>query len=100
MQTVESAHDVPFVTLLVVHPVAGLQPSVVQGFESLHVGGVPGVHVPPWQVSAPLQAFPSEHGVPLLAGACWQPLTASQLSTVHGSLSLQFNELPAVHVPP
>ena len=34
-----------------VQPAIGSQPSIVQGFPSLQVGGVPGVQVPPWQVS-------------------------------------------------
>jgi hypothetical protein len=49
------------------HPVAGLQESVVQTLPSLHTSGVPPVQVPFWQVSAPLQRFPSLHDVPFAA---------------------------------
>lgn len=73
-------------------PVAGLQLlllSVVQALPSLQVTGVPGAQRPPWQVSAPLQALPSEQ---LLVLFVWtQPCCAVQVSLVQGLLSLQFS---------
>ena len=46
LQTLASAHDVPFVTGVVVQPKAGLQLSVVQTLPSLQTSGVPAVQVP------------------------------------------------------
>ena len=46
LQRFESAQDVPFVTGVVVQPVAGLQPSVVHTLPSLQTIGVPAVHTP------------------------------------------------------
>jgi hypothetical protein len=60
---------------------------------------MPGTQALFWQVSIPLQAFPSEHDVPLATAVCWQPATASQPSTVHGLPSLQLGGVPAVQVP-
>ena len=45
-------------------PVSGLHVSVVQALPSSQVGAVPGAHAPAWQVSSPLQASASGHGVP------------------------------------
>jgi hypothetical protein len=50
-----------------VQPVA-VQASVVHALLSSQLSGVPGVHTPAWQVSRPLQAFPSEHDAPLGTG--------------------------------
>jgi hypothetical protein len=99
LQALPSEHDVPFVTGVAVHPVAALQPSVVHGLPSLHVSGVPAVHVPPWQVSPPLQALPSEHDEPFATAGFWQPAIASQVSLVHGFPSLQLSGVPAAQVP-
>ena len=63
-----SEQDVPFGTGEVLQPVAGLQKSFVQEFPSLQIGGAPGLHTPPRQVSAPLQALPSEQEVPFATG--------------------------------
>jgi hypothetical protein len=73
------------VTGAVAQPVVGLQLSVVHAFPSLQVSAVPGVQVPDWQVSAPLQTFPSEHDVPLVTGVFVQVLVGmSHTSVVHG----------------
>src|SRR5262249_5591437 len=45
-------------------PVAASHESSVQGLPSLHTRGVPGVQLPAWQVSTPLQALPSLQLVP------------------------------------
>jgi hypothetical protein len=78
-------------------PLAVLHVSSVQGLPSLHVSGVPGWQEPPEQVSAPLHALPSPHG--LLFGALTQPKAALQVSVVHTLLSLQFRGTP-VQTPP
>jgi len=54
--------------------------------------GAPFVH------ASVVHAMPSS-GITLLSTACPQPITASQLSTVHGLLSLQLTALPPVHIP-
>jgi hypothetical protein len=47
--------------------------------------GMPAAHTPaPSHVSAPLRTLPSEQLVPLEAGACTTPTSASHESTVHG----------------
>src|SRR5207245_2407709 len=51
-------------------------------------------------VSAPLHTLPSLHEVPFASTVCWHPATGSQVSAVHGLLSLQSRPGPAVHTPP
>jgi hypothetical protein len=99
LQTVPSAHGVPFRTGTWVHPKAGSQLSVVQTLESLQLSAVPGVHAPFWQVSLPLQTLPSVHELPLATLLLWQPAIGSQLSAVHGLPSLQLRAVPVVQVP-
>jgi hypothetical protein len=99
LQTFPSEHEVPFSTADVVHPVAGLQPSVVHTLPSLQTSGVPPAHAPPWQDSGPLQTLPSEHAVPLATGVVVQPDVGLQESVVHGFESLQTSGVPAVHAP-
>jgi hypothetical protein len=99
LQTVLSAHDVPFGNGLVVQPKTGSQPSVVHGLPSLQVSGVPGVQVPAWQVSLPLHRLPSVHDVPLGTAGCWHPLTGWQLSAVHALPSLQTSGAPLAQEP-
>jgi hypothetical protein len=99
LQTVASAHDVPFATGGFWQPATGSQLSLVHGLPSVQLGAVPGVHVPDWQVSAPLQTLASAHDVPFVTLACWQPATGSQLSVVHGLPSLQLRAVPAVQMP-
>jgi len=99
LQTLPSLHEVLLATATVWQPVDGLQVSVVQALPSLQLRAAPGVHVPPWQVSAPLHWSPSLHAVPLVTGTVWHPVAASQLSTVQALPSLQVRADPAVHVP-
>ena len=68
LHTVVSAHDVPFVTAVFRQPKTGSQLSVVQTFESLQFGAVPGAHVASRQISGPLQKLPSEQPVPFVTG--------------------------------
>jgi hypothetical protein len=82
-----------------VQPLTGLQESAVHALPSSQLSAVPAVHVPLWQVSAPLHTVPSAHEVPLARLACRQPVTGSQLSVVHALLSLQLSAVPAVHAP-
>jgi hypothetical protein len=76
-----------------------LHESVVQGLASLHVSGTPAVHTPPTQVSAPLHALPSGHGVASGAVLCPQPVVGSQVSVVQGFPSLQLSAVPAMQTP-
>src|SRR5438132_564516 len=83
-----------------VQPRSGSQASIAPPLQS---SGVPAVHRPDWQVSAPLHKLPSGHGVPFGATTCWQPAVGSQVSTVHGFPSLQLSarlwvQLPVWHV--
>jgi hypothetical protein len=99
LHALPSGHGVPFDTGVVVHPVEGLQPSVVHALPSLQLGGVPAVQVPDWQVSAPSQASPSEHEVPFVTAVLTQPVAGLQESVVHGLPSLQLGAVPAVQLP-
>src|SRR5262249_33831370 len=96
LQTVASAQAVPSATLTCLQPVTGSQLSVVQGLPSLQLRAVPAAHTPPWQVSAPLQTFPSLHAVPFSRGGFAQPVTGSQLSAVQGFESSQLMGGPAM----
>jgi hypothetical protein len=51
-----------------VHPLTGLQASVVQALPSSQSSGVPAAHTPLWQVSVPLQTVVSAHDVPFATG--------------------------------
>ena len=73
--------------------------SVVQGLASAQLRADPGVQAPAWQVSAPLHTFPSLHDVPFATARLRQPATGSQLSVVHGLLSLQLSGAPGEHTP-
>src|SRR5438132_1466888 len=73
--------------------------SVVHGLLSLQLRAVPAVQTPAWQVSAPLHAFPSLHDLPFASAVCWHPATGSQVSVVHGLLSLQLSGVPAAQTP-
>jgi hypothetical protein len=82
---------------VVVQPLAGLQESVVQPLPSLQTSAVPARQAPALHVSAPLQALPSPHAVPLAAaGNVHMPLL--QAFVVHGLLSLHW--LDVVQLPP
>jgi hypothetical protein len=70
----------------------------VQGLLSLHTIAVP-AQTPPLQVSLVVHALPSSHEAVLLAWT--QPVAGSQLSSVHGLLSSQFNApVPGWQLPP
>jgi hypothetical protein len=85
VQALPSLHGA--VLLVKMHPDVGLQVSSVHGLLSLHTNDVPGLQIPPPQVSPVVQAFPSLHGAVL---SVWtQPVCGLQLSSVHGLLSLQ-----------
>src|SRR5262249_2376556 len=71
------------VLLAKTQPVAGSQPSVVQGFPSSHTGGAPAVQLPARHVSAPLHASPSLHDVPSGLAGC-VAARPSETSRVHG----------------
>jgi hypothetical protein len=98
LQTLPSAHDVPFSTGVLVQPNTGSQESVVQTFASLQLMGVPAVHVPAWQVSLPLQTLPSRQAVPFSTGVFAQPVTGAQESVVQTLESLQLSALPGAQV--
>jgi hypothetical protein len=67
---------------------------------AVHVTGVP-LHVPLWHTSPVVQLLPSLHVAALFV--CMQPFARSQLSSVHGLLSLQemalLEQAPFMHVP-
>jgi hypothetical protein len=99
LHALPSSHAVPSATDLKLHePVAASQLSVVQVLPSSQVLAVPAVHTPAWHLSA-VQRFASTSQLPVLLAVCLQPVTGSQLSSVHGSPSLQ-SVLPVpAHVP-
>ena len=100
LQILASAQDVPASTALCVTPLTESQLSEVQGLPSSNVGGVPRTQVPPaLQVSLPLQALPSEQGVPTATGLCATPVTGSQLSAVQGFWSSIVNGVPGIQDP-
>jgi hypothetical protein len=76
-----------------------VQLSVVHASPSSQSSGAPAAHAPLWQVSLPLQTFPSAHAVPSLTGVLVQPKTGSQVSVVQTLLSLHEGGLPAVQAP-
>jgi hypothetical protein len=90
---------VPFVTAVLEQPKTALHESVVQTLPSLQLSGVPAVQAPAWQVSAPLQTFPSAQAVPFKTGVLAQPVAGLQLSLVQTLPSLQLSGVPAVQVP-
>jgi predicted membrane protein len=100
LQALPSEHAVPAVAGVLVQPVAGLHASLVHALLSLHESAVPAAHTPvALQVSAPLQALPSEHAMPALTGVCEQPPVGAQASAVQGLLSSHESAVPAVHTP-
>ena len=69
-----ATQTVPAFPAVKVQPLPGAQPSTVQALPSEHESAAPPVHVPPWQVSAVVQAFWSLHAVPFaLAGLLQLP---------------------------
>jgi len=63
-------------------PFSGLHASSVHGFVSLQITGLLPTHAPVWHVSVWVQALPSVHVVPLVAGGFEQ------------------RPVPELHVPP
>src|SRR5262245_7964966 len=91
---------VPWGTGVNTQPTAGSQLSAVQSLLSLQTGGGSPVQVPFWQVSAPLQALPSEHEVPFGTAACVQlPVAGSHTSAVQGLPSSQLFPPLGWHTP-
>jgi len=82
-----------------VHPLTGLQASVVQALPSLQLRAVPDVQLPLWQVSAPLQTLPSAHDVPFVTAVVVHPVAGVQPSVVQGLPSLHVSGVPAVQAP-
>src|SRR2546427_523693 len=95
LQALPSEHGVPSARLVCPHwPFCGLQLSLVLGLSSSQLMGVPALQLPFCQVSAPLQALPSEQEVPLVRLRLRQPVCGSQLSAVHGLPSSQMGGGP------
>ncbi len=80
------------VLLVYTQPLAGLQLSEVQPLPSLQVTAAPDWQLPPEQTSPLVQALLSSQFVVRFV---WrQPATVSQISEVHGLLSLQLSAVP------
>jgi hypothetical protein len=100
LQALPSPHVVPAASGVCVTPAAGSQASAVHGLPSSIVGAVPVVQTPAaLHVSAPLQALPSEHGVPVATGVCVTPPAGEHASVVHGLPSSTAGGVPDVHAP-
>jgi hypothetical protein len=122
VQALPSLHGAAL--LVCVQPVAGLQASSVQTLPSSQFGAGPPTQLPPEQVSAVVQAFPSSQGsvfgvppqspppqmspdvqalpslqAPVLL-VCVHPLPVSQASSVQGLPSSQFGAGPPTQEPP
>lgn len=70
---------------------------------AVQVTGVPAVQTPIWQVSAPLQAFPSLQPIPLPIGVWVHVPSEPQASAVQGFMSSQLTvpaQTPFVHLSP
>jgi hypothetical protein len=72
----------PSVVEVWTHPAAASQASIVQPFPSLQSRIVPGMQIPPEQVSPKVQASPSSQAEVLFV--CTHPSAGSQVSSVHG----------------
>jgi hypothetical protein len=70
LQTFVSAHDVPSNAGVCWQPVCASHVSVVHALPSSQSSGAPGVHAPPWHVSAPSHTELSAHDVPFTTGLC------------------------------
>ena len=79
------------------NPVPVSQLSAVQVLLSSQFVVAPGAQLPFWQMSPTVHALPSLHAAVVLA--CWQALTGSQLSIVHGLPSSQFSGVSATQMP-
>ena len=78
-------------------PASESQLSSVQGFSSSQTGDSPAWQTPSAQASSPLHASPSEQGSVLATFA--QPVSGSQLSSVHGFSSSQTSAAPPTQAP-
>ena len=87
----------PLALFVKTQPATGSHVSVVQTLLSPHTFGPPGWQAPPAQTSPTVHVFPSEQTLVLLA--LTQPVAVSQESVVQMLPSLQFNAVPAWHVP-
>ncbi len=96
VQTLLSEHGTVLATLL--QPLRASQPSVVHKLLSSHDFATPGWHLPPPQTSPTVQTLLSVHTAEL--AVLWQPLAASQLSSVHKLPSSQLMALPGAQLPP
>jgi hypothetical protein len=97
LQGSPSSQLAPPATLPVTHsPLVELHTLVVHGFPvGAQTTGVPAVQPPvALHVSAPLHASLSLHAVPDAAFACWHPVAASHVSTVHGFPSPHDSAVP------
>jgi len=81
-----------------VHPVSGLQPSVVQTSPSSQSGAEPPTHAPPAHVSFVVQRLPSSQGTELFVFT--QPIDGLQVSVVQTFPSLQSSAGPPWQEPP
>jgi hypothetical protein len=101
LQVLPSEQEVPLATGPLVQPVAGSQASAVQALLSLQLSAAPAIHVPAWQVSAPLQALPSEQEFPSAFGGLEQtPVDGLHVpATWHWSEAVQAIGLPPEHTP-
>ncbi len=79
-------------------PVVVLHESLVHKLPSLQTVAAPEVHAPAEHLSPTVHALPSLHALALAANL--QPATMSQLSLVHGLLSLHTTALPATQLVP
>jgi hypothetical protein len=97
--TVALGQAVPFATFVWLTPATGSHASAVHGFPSSTTSGVPGVQVPAWQVSPPLQTLASGQAVPFATFVWLTPVTGSQASAVHGFPSFTTGGVPGVQLP-
>src|SRR5207302_11506957 len=80
-------------------PLVGLQVSVVHVLPSSQLSGVPGLHSPDMQVSAPLHTLPSEHELPFDL-LLWWHVPLLHVSVVQGLWSSHAGSLSLVHSEP
>jgi hypothetical protein len=103
VQALPSLQVAPFAATGFEHaPVAVSQvPATWHWSDAVHVTGFEPVHVPDWQLSVCVQAFPSLHVVPFAAtGFEHAPVAVSQVpATWHWSEAVQVTGFEPVHVP-
>src|SRR6266850_7032448 len=101
VQISASLHDVPFSGAgSKTQPLAGLQLSKVQPFESLQTTVPPPTQLPPLHTSAVVHALPSLQLAPFRGvGSNAQPVAGLQVSAVQACESLQTAALPPTQAP-